>query len=150
MMILAVAFIPLAPVVADGNHQVGDFKISRLVIKTARGSIDFSVELAASNAQRIQGLQGRARLGARRGMLFDFGTLQPVAMWMKNTIIPLDMLFIANDGKIVSIVRDTTPMSLKTIYSHEPVRAVLEVNAGTSEAMGIHKGDMVIHDIFNQ
>ncbi len=148
MAVLAVLFFPAAPVAADRDSGAGGFEISKLVIDTAKGRVTFSVEIAASNAQRIQGLQGRGRLGAKQGMLFDFAVSQPVAMWMKNTIIPLDMLFIANDGKIVRIARDTTPMSLTTIYSREPVRAVLEINAGTSEAMGIHTGDRVIDDIF--
>ncbi|MEE8394039.1 MAG: DUF192 domain-containing protein, partial [Rhodospirillales bacterium] len=83
-----------------------------------------------------------------QGMLFDFKKTQPVAMWMKNTLISLDMLFIAADGRIVGIARHTVPMSLKTIFSPAPVRGVLEIGAGISEKLGIGTGDRVIHPVF--
>ena len=81
-------------------------------------------------------------------MLFDFKVTQPVTMWMKNTPVSLDMLFITANGTIVNIVSGTQPFSLEYITSDGPVRAVLEVLAGTAKILGIHKGDRVVHDIF--
>ena len=81
-------------------------------------------------------------------MLFDYGRTQPVAMWMKNTLVPLDILFIAADGRVVNIAADAVPESLTSIPSAGPVRAVLEINAGTAARLGIKPGDRVIHPIF--
>ena len=83
----------------------------------------------------------RRSLPAEGGMLFDFGVERPVAMWMKNTLIPLDMLFIAADGRIVDVAERTVPMSLEVIPSPVPVSAVLEVNGGTAERLRIKPGD---------
>ncbi len=120
------------------------FATGEVAVVTAKGRYVLAVELATSSAQRNQGLQGRQDLRAGTGMLFDFQRPQPVAMWMKNTLIPLDMLFIAADGRIVNVVRRTVPLSLKTIASTGPVRWVLELNAGASARMGIQPGDRVI------
>ena len=120
------------------------FGTGEVAVITAKGRYVIAVELATSSAQRNQGLQGRQHLRAGTGMLFDFQRPQPVAMWMKNTLIPLDMLFIAADGRIVNVVRRTVPLSLKTIPSTGPVRWVLELNAGASARMGIQPGDRVI------
>jgi len=81
-------------------------------------------------------------------MLFDFKRVQPVAMWMKNTLIPLDMLFIDGAGRVVNVAENTVPLSLATIPSAAPVRAVLEINAGSARRLGIRPGDQVLHAIF--
>jgi uncharacterized membrane protein (UPF0127 family) len=81
-------------------------------------------------------------------MLFDFNTEQPISMWMKNTYIPLDMIFIRNDGRVSRIAENTEPMSLKVISSAGPARAVLEVIAGTARKYGIAPGDRVAHPMF--
>lgn len=96
------------------------------------------------------GLMYRTELAADAGMLFDFKTVQPISMWMKNTYIPLDMAFIDEDGVIVRIAENTTPHSLEEISSGEPVLAVLEVNAGTFARLGIEAGDRVRHPVFNR
>lgn len=119
-----------------------------LKVVTDKGRFNFSVEVAETAAQRQQGLQHRKNLAASAGMLFDYKRVQPVAMWMKNTLIPLDMLFIDGAGRIVNVARDTEPMSLATIPSAAPVLAVLEVNAGTARRLGIQPGDRVLHAIF--
>ncbi len=108
----------------------------------------FRVEIVSTPADRSQGLQGRKQLAADTGMLFDFGVALPVYMWMKNTYIALDMIFIAPDGRIVNIARGTTPESLAVIESAGSVRAVLEVPAGTVARLGIKPGDRVEHRIF--
>ena len=104
--------------------------------------------MAVTPEQRVQGLQNRRRLPLTAGMLFDFKTRAPVAMWMKNTHVSLDMVFIDEDGSVVRIAPNTRPLSLATIGSGGPVRAVLELNAGTTERLGLRPGDMVEHPIF--
>ena len=87
-------------------------------------------------------------LAADEGMLFDFGTPSIQGMWMKNTLLSLDMLFIREDGSISSIARDTVPYSRKTIVSEEPVKAVLELRGGVCKLLDIAPGDMVLHPVF--
>ena len=124
------------------------FTAGELSVVTGRGSYDFSVELAITPEQREQGLQGRRDLAPGTGMLFDFKSPRPVYMWMKNTFIPLDMLFIDAEGRVANIAERTVPMSLATIASHGPVRAVLELNGGTARRLGIKPGDRVLHPMF--
>ncbi len=119
-----------------------------LTIETRKGTIHFTVEMATTPAERTKGLMYRTELKPDAGMLFDFEVDQPVYMWMKNTYIPLDMLFISADGRIASIATDTTPLSTETISSGVPVRAVLELPAGTVRAQGIAVGDRVSHRMF--
>lgn len=121
---------------------------SELAVESENGRHVFTVELALSAVQRMAGLQGRRELASDAGMLFDFKRTQPVVFWMKDTYLPLDMIFIAADGRIVNIAHDTVPMSEKRVPSDGPVRAVLEINAGLSKGLGIRKGDRVIHPIF--
>ncbi len=124
------------------------FAAGELSIVTGRGSYDFSVEIASTPAQREQGLQGRRALAPGTGMLFDFKSPRPVYMWMKNTFIPLDMLFIDAEGRVANIAERTVPMSLATIGSDGPVRAVLELDGGTVQRLGIKPGDRVLHPMF--
>lgn len=124
------------------------FETSNLVVVTTQGRSDFTVELALSEAQRMQGLQGRRRLAADAGMLFDFQGTGPVMMWMKDTYVPLDMLFIDSGGRIVNIAEHTVPLSRTAVRSAGPVRAVLELNAGTAARLGIRPGDRVLHSVF--
>ena len=121
---------------------------SELVIMADGVSHRFAIEMAVSEQERNQGLMFRRELAADAGMLFDYGTDRPVAFWMKNTYIPLDMLFIKASGEIVHIAERTVPLSLQSIPSPEPVRAVLEVNAGTVARLGIVPGHRVRHPIF--
>jgi uncharacterized membrane protein (UPF0127 family) len=135
-------------VAADAPAVAEEARVGRLVIDTQRGPVAFRVELATTPAMLAQGLQHRRELPADAGMLFDFGAERIVSMWMKNTYIPLDMLFIDADGIVADIAERTTPLSLETIAPSGPVRAVLEVNAGTVTALGIRDGDRVHHPIF--
>jgi uncharacterized protein len=132
----------------DSLIAAAPFSKSTLKIISHSGAHSFSVELALTPAQRAQGLQYRQSLPAGTGMLFDFKTTQQVTMWMKNTYISLDMMFIAADGTIANIAKATQPQSLNYISSAGPVRGVLEVQAGTASVLGIKKGDRIIHDIF--
>jgi uncharacterized membrane protein (UPF0127 family) len=119
-----------------------------LVIETATGSHRFTVELAATPSERARGLMYRQNMQADHGMLFDFQTEQPVAFWMKNTPLPLDMLFIDGKGVVLQIAEDTEPYSETPVPSEQPVRAVLELNAGISRKLGIIPGAKVGHPIF--
>jgi uncharacterized protein len=108
----------------------------------------FRVEVARNDADRAQGLMYRRSMPADHGMLFDFGKVEPVAMWMQNTYVPLDMFFIRPDGTIARIAQNTEPLSTRTIPSGEPVLAVLELVAGSAARLGIRPGDRVEHPIF--
>ena len=119
-----------------------------LVVETVAGRHRFTVELADTPAERSRGLMFRQSMPADHGMLFDFQTEQPVAFWMKNTPLPLDMVFIDGSGTVVQVAADTTPYSEAAIPSRQPVRAVLELNAGTAERLGIGPGAKVRHPIF--
>ena len=119
-----------------------------LTIETAGGDLSFTVELALTAEERRQGLMFRKSLPADQGMLFDYGRPVNASMWMKNTYIPLDMLFIGEDGRIEKIAERTIPHSLQTISAGRPVRAVLELNGGTASRHGIKVGDRVLHPIF--
>jgi uncharacterized membrane protein (UPF0127 family) len=126
------------------------FEETSLTIDAKSGRFEFQVELAASPEQRSQGLMFREDLAEDRGMLFDFGKPQQASMWMRNTYVPLDMLFIAGDGRITQIAMDTQPLSDAVIASREPVRAVLELRAGVTARLGIEPGDRVVHPLFTQ
>jgi uncharacterized membrane protein (UPF0127 family) len=120
-----------------------------LEIVTKTGVHVFEVELAVNDAQRAQGLMDRKELPEGKGMLFDFQREQDVAFWMKNTYIPLDMIFIRANGRIHRIAENTTPLSLQTVPSGGPVRGVLEVIGGTAKKLGIAPGDKVAHPFFS-
>ncbi len=124
------------------------FDSSEVTVVTNRGRFVFSVEMAVTPEQRVQGLQNRRKLPLAAGMLFDFKNRAPVSMWMKNTYVSLDMVFIDEDGSVVRIAPNTRPLSLATIGSGGPVRAVLELNAGTTERLGLRPGDKVEHPLF--
>jgi uncharacterized protein len=122
--------------------------LTPLSITTQSGTHRFMVEFADTPDRRAVGLMHRPAMATDHGMLFDFKTDAPVAMWMRNTRIPLDMLFIARDGRIVNIAERAVPFSETTIPSKGPVRAVLELNGGTAARLGIKPGDHVAHAMF--
>jgi uncharacterized protein len=138
---------PLAAFLAffafGARAQLQTFDRSTLIIDTARGPQRFAVELALTRAQQEQGLMYRSRLAADAGMLFIFPRTATQAFWMKNTLIPLDMLFISADGMIVDIHERAVPLDETPIVSRVPVKAVLELNGGTVARLGIKKGDVV-------
>ena len=119
-----------------------------LSITTANGTHAFEVELAVTADQVRKGLMYRRKLPANAGMLFLYDDGSRVTMWMSNTYIPLDMFFIAADGRITHIVERTVPLSTELIGSNGPVRAVLELNGGTASRLGIAVGDKVRHPAF--
>jgi uncharacterized membrane protein (UPF0127 family) len=124
------------------------FPTSELTIISASGLHRFKVELARTPAQMTQGLMFRTGLAPDAGMLFEYQQPTAATMWMRNTLIPLDMLFVDAQGRIVNIHERAVPQSLDVIAAAEPVRAVIELNGGTAARLGIEPGDRVIHPIF--
>ncbi len=122
--------------------------VAHIVIDTRNGPVAFDVEMATDDASRQHGLMFRTELAPNAGMLFDFRAEGFRAFWMKNTPLSLDMLFIRGDGTISTISENTIPYSEEAIPSSEPVRAVLEINGGRSQALGIEPGDKVHASIF--
>lgn len=138
----------IALVAAPASAQLQAFPTGELTIVTSGGSHKFAIEVATTPAQMAQGLMFRPHLAADAGMLFDFHNPSMATMWMKNTLIPLDMLFVAADGRIVNIHERAVPGSLDTIAAAAPVRAVIELNGGTAARLGIKPGDRVVYPIF--
>ena len=123
--------------------------VQPLEIVTKTGVHVFSVEMATTEEEKTTGLMYRKELPDGKGMLFDFSPEQEVSMWMKNTYIPLDMIFIRSDGRILRIAENTEPLSTKVIPSRGLAKGVLEVIAGTAQKYGIAPGDRVAHPLFN-
>ena len=123
--------------------------IQPLEIVTKTGVQVFSVEMATTEEEKTTGLMYRKELADGKGMLFDFTPEQEVSMWMKNTYISLDMIFIRADGRILRIAENTEPQSTKIIPSRGLAKGVLEVIAGTAKKYGIEPGDRVGHPLFN-
>ncbi|MCA0400374.1 MAG: DUF192 domain-containing protein [Proteobacteria bacterium] len=140
---------------ADKGAHSGSGSAMKLNVKQERVEIvsgdrrhSFMVEVMRSEPERARGLMFRQHMPQDQGMLFDFERDQNVTMWMKNTYISLDMIFIRSDGRIHRIETRTEPESERTISSGAPVRAVLEVNSGVAARLGLKAGDRVQHEIF--
>jgi len=142
LSILLVSFLAALPALALDRNLVE--------IASKTGVHVFAVEIADTDEARQKGLMYRKELAEGRGMLFDFFRDQPLGFWMKNTLIPLDMIFIRSDGRIVSIAENTEPLSERVIPAGAPVRAVLEVKGGTARRLGIQPGDQVANTIFSK
>ena len=123
--------------------------LEALSIETGAGVHAIEVEVARTPAQRTVGLMHRPALAPDRGMLFDFGAAREVTMWMKNTLIPLDMFFADGAGRIVTIAENTTPLSEKRIPSGRPVRFVLEMIGGSAQRLGIAPGARLRHPLID-
>jgi uncharacterized membrane protein (UPF0127 family) len=131
---------PLSAWAADGGT---------LSIHTHDGKSQvLTIEIARTEQEREYGLMNRPSMAPDHGMLFDFGSDQPVYMWMKDTLIPLDMLFIDRTGRIAGIAARAVPMSTAIIASPGPVRAVLELNGGSADRLGIAVGDTIDYSLF--
>jgi uncharacterized protein len=144
VFVLLAAAIPARGALA----QLQQFPTAPLTIESAGGSHKFSVEVATTPAQMEQGLMFRRSLAPDGGMIFDFRMPSMATMWMKNTLIPLDMLFVDAQGRIVNIHERAVPGSLDTIAAAAPVRAVIELNGGTAARLGIRPGDRVVFPMF--
>lgn len=148
--LLAVALLALS-VSLPGPYQAAQAQnADSLTIISGEDRHVFSVELANTPESRARGLMYRRAMPDDHGMLFDFGRVDMVSMWMRNTYIPLDMLFVRADGSIARIARNTEPLSERPISSGEPVLSVFEINAGISDRLGITAGDRIDHPLFDQ
>ena len=147
-LVLALALVLAAAGVfvarSRAQSAVQTFATGTLTIASASGTHEFKIEIARSEAQKEQGLMFRAKLAPDAGMIFVYTQPEPVSMWMKNTLIPLDMLFVGGDGRIINVARRAVPHSLRPIYSTGPALAVIELNGGTADRLGIKPGDKVI------
>jgi hypothetical protein len=145
-LILSTALLLALP-----RRALAQATLEPLSIRTKSGTVHkFSVEVARTDAERAQGLMFRRNMPPDRGMIFDFERDDEVSMWMRNTFIPLEMLFIKADGIVHRIAMRTEPLSERTIPSGGPVRSVLELNGGICEKLGIAPGDLVEHRIFRR
>jgi len=144
LLALAALALTAAPALAKG------LKVERLDVVTAKGAYHFKVEVADTFATRERGLMFRTRLAPDRGMLFDFKIAQPVSFWMRNTLIPLDIVFIAPDGRVVSIAANAVPHDETPLPSAGPALGVLELRGGRAAEIGLSPGDRVRHRIFRR
>ena len=129
--------------------DAGAANLQRLEIATKSGPRAFLVEMATTEDEKNIGLMNRSELPDGQGMLFDFSPPQLVSMWMKNTLVPLDMIFIQADGRILRVAQNTEPLSTFAIPSGGVVKGVLEVIGGTAKKYGIGSGDRVRHPLFD-
>jgi uncharacterized membrane protein (UPF0127 family) len=127
---------------------LADLPRAEIQVITASGRHDFKVWIADNDQNRQQGLMYIKDLPANRGMLFLFERPRFLSFWMKNTYLSLDIIFIAPDGVVVNIARDTKPLSLDLIESDAPVTGVLELVAGTAARIGLVSGNRVVHPVF--
>src|SRR5471032_837427 len=144
-------WVPVAAALALcalGNPGARAANVEPLEIVTKSGVQVFSVEVATTEEEKTTGLMYRKELADGKGMLFDFSPEQQVSMWMKNTYVSLDMIFIRADGRILRIAENTEPQSTSIISSGGLAKGVLEVIAGTAKKYGIQPGDRVAHPLF--
>jgi uncharacterized protein len=146
LLLTAAAFAILSTFSAGAQLQ--RFDTPELTILSATGPHRFTVEVAETPGQMEQGLMFRRTMAPDAGMLFDYKVPTVATMWMRNTLIPLDMLFVDGQGRIVNIHQRAVPLALDVISAAGPVRAVIELNGGTAERLGIVPGDKVQHPIF--
>jgi uncharacterized membrane protein (UPF0127 family) len=144
--IVVAVLVALGAVAASSARAAS---VQPLEIVTRNGVQVFSVEMATTEQEKEIGLMYRKELSDGKGMLFDFSPEQQVSMWMKNTYISLDMIFIRADGRILRIAENTEPLSTRIIASGGLAKGVLEVIAGTAKKYGIEPGDRVGHPLFN-
>src|SRR6266699_776682 len=148
LLVLLAALSVLTLPSADLAGRLAAAELQPLEIASKTGVHVFAVEMAVTPEEQAKGLMFRRELPEGQGMLFDFRHEQPTSFWMKNTYVPLDMIFIRADGRIARIAENTVPLSEALVPSGWPVRAVLEVNAGMARKLGIAPGDRVAHPIF--
>ena len=149
VMALAVGVLAVLPRTAQAQSAPAG-GLEPLTIVTSSGRHAFQVEVMRTPDQRAKGLMFRNYMPPDRGMLFDFKTPREVAFWMKNTLIPLDIIYIRADGTVLSIARNTTPLSEAPIPSGGPIVGVLELAGGRAGEIGLMPGDRIEHRIFKR
>lgn len=146
LVLFAAAHAQFDPTAPDAVVEYGG--PDRVIVETAEGPVEFIAEIAATDAARARGMMYRDSMEPNEAMLFDFEVVQPVAIWMANTLIPLDIIFIRADGTIAKIVANAQPLSRRSLPSDFPVLAVLEIAGGRAAEAGIAPGDLVRHALF--
>jgi uncharacterized protein len=145
-LMAALAVVVIVAVAASGLARSAGLEALQIV--TATGAHDFQVEIAKDDPSRARGLMDRRFMPADHGMLFEFDREAPQTFWMKDTYIPLDMIFISKTGIVTNIVANAEPLSERTIPSGPPCMAVLELNGGVAAKIGLKVGDRVRHPFF--
>ena len=143
LLSLLLIFVPENFAIAQ-SHDPSD----HMLVTTATGKHTFTLEIAKTNEERAKGLMFRKSMPQDHGMLFIFHDARPISMWMKNTLISLDMIFVSGEGMVTSIIQHTTPLSEEIITSDQPAQAVIEVNAGVAQKIGLAPGDKIHHPLF--
>jgi uncharacterized membrane protein (UPF0127 family) len=136
--------------IVAGFHRERSLPREMVTIVTANGRHQFSAEVARTGREQERGLMFRTSLRMDHGMLFVFRASEPIRMWMKNTYVPLDMIFISGQGKVVGFHQHAVPLSERVISSGEPALAVLELNAGTAARIELARGDTIEHGAFEE
>lgn len=144
---LCIVSASLLPAVAQDAAQP-TLEQSELTIETGEATHVFTVELANDREEIATGMMFRTEMAPDAGMLFDLGDPRPVTFYMKNTLIPLDMLFLDSEGEILAIAENAEPLSLRLVDPGVAVKAVLEINGGLSQQLGIEPGDEISHPLF--
>lgn len=142
-LIIGLALLASAPKDLEGGH------LEPLSIETAGGALNFRVEIATTPKEQARGLMYRKSMDPDHGMLFTLKQPRQVSFWMKNTYIPLDMLFLGPDGKILQIEENTVPLTEMSHRSRMKISGILEINGGLSKELGIQEGDIVYHGFFS-
>lgn len=127
----------------SARHPVSGLEVIPLTVTSGNRKHAFRVEVAASGPEQSRGLMFRTELPPNEGMIFPYKSPQILGFWMKNTPLPLDIIFIDEDGRIINIAAETTPYSLDSVYSTGPAMAVLELAGGRAAQLGIKPGDKV-------
>ncbi|MGQ0527820.1 MAG: DUF192 domain-containing protein [Alphaproteobacteria bacterium] len=149
LLVFIVGLSACAPGHAAQDSKAAPTAASTVYVQTADGSkIMFHVELAVTGSEQQKGLMGRESMEDNAGMLFLFESTGRRSFWMKDTLIPLDMLFLAPDGEIRHIHHMAQPLNESRITAIEPFKGVLEINGGMAAKLGIKEGDHVLHDAF--
>ncbi len=144
----AAAIPPMDPAHCKGQPELKP--LEPLQVITPKGTFRFHVEMARTAIQQEYGLMCRKSLAADRGMLFVFPRATPQAFWMRNTLIPLDIIYVAADGRVVSIVKRAQPLNETPLPSAGPALATLELAAGRADQMGLLPGDRIVHPAFKR
>ena len=147
-MLRSLVLAVLSLVAVSASAVAAPLSATTIEIVTNSGPHSFAIEVMRTPAELEKGLMYRRHMAADAGMLFDFGAPQRVSMWMKNTFLPLDMVFIARDGRVVSVKQNAEPQSERIIPSGGDVTGVLELNAGTAKRIELKVGDQVRHPMF--
>lgn len=148
LLSLLALFVSACDQLQDSSHVNSDATKIVSIISADGKRHDFNIELALTAAQQQQGLMNRTQMDSSAGMMFVFPGEGERSFWMKNTLIPLDMIFIKRDGTIHLVHDSAKPNDLSSVHSQGPVMAVLELNGGVSKKLGIRKGDVAHHPFF--